>query len=314
MTDYIGALVKRFESGTKGSLALSSCGNDWGLSCGSYQLTLRWGNCIKFLKKYFPKEAEDLYFNSAKGDIATAIYPGADYCTGPDMVKKVWEECYRLVGKERFFTYEHEYIQNVYYETAMKKLNGYFNPNNHSRAMQECIWSWAVHRGSATACNEFRAACIAAGINPQQTAAENLIDIAYDKRYSVFTATRYKKGAGTSSEREALREYCNASPLPYTGTCASTGAMDGVKRPGDTNIPPQTGNTVNGAITQPYTVKIMADVLNVRKGPGVSYPVTTEVKRGEVYTIVAEEMNGTTVWGKLKSGAGYISLAYTQRR
>ena len=90
-------------------------------------------------------------------------------------------------------------------------------------------------------------------------------------------------------------------------------ALHGVKGPGDTNTPPQTGNTVNGANTQPYTVKVMADVLNVRKGPGVSYPVTTEVKRGEVYTIVAEEMNGTTVWGKLKSGAGYISLAYTRK-
>lgn len=90
-------------------------------------------------------------------------------------------------------------------------------------------------------------------------------------------------------------------------------AIRGIKGPGNTNIPQQTGNTVNGANTQPYTVKIMADVLNVRKGPGVSYPVTTEVKRGEVYTIVAEEMNGTTVWGKLKSGAGYISLAYTQK-
>ena len=39
--DYIGKYVKKFESGSKGSLALSSCGNDWGLSCGSYQLTLR---------------------------------------------------------------------------------------------------------------------------------------------------------------------------------------------------------------------------------------------------------------------------------
>lgn len=32
----IGEYVKQFESGDKGSLSLSSCGNDWGLSCGSY--------------------------------------------------------------------------------------------------------------------------------------------------------------------------------------------------------------------------------------------------------------------------------------
>lgn len=59
--------------------------------------------------------------------------------------------------------------------------------------------------------------------------------------------------------------------------------------------------------------KINTAVLNVRKGPGTNYPVTTQVKQGEVYTIVGEEKNGNTTWGKLKSGAGYISLGYTQR-
>lgn len=58
-----------------------------------------------------------------------------------------------------------------------------------------------------------------------------------------------------------------------------------------------------------YLVKITAKVLNVRKGPSTSYAVATQVKENEVYTIVAEE-NG---WGKLKSGAGWISLAYTKK-
>jgi hypothetical protein len=53
-----------------------------------------------------------------------------------------------------------------------------------------------------------------------------------------------------------------------------------------------------------FTVKIKVD-LNVRKGPGTSYSVVTVVKPGEVFTIV-EEKNG---WGKLKSGAGWISLS-----
>lgn len=60
---------------------------------------------------------------------------------------------------------------------------------------------------------------------------------------------------------------------------------------------------------KPYLVKINTDVLNVRKGAGTNYPITTTVKRGGVYTIV--EVNGT--WGKLKSGAGWISLNYTTR-
>ena len=90
-------------------------------------------------------------------------------------------------------------------------------------------------------------------------------------------------------------------------------AMDGVKAAEGTNIPPQAENAGNRADMEPYTVRITADMLNVRKGPGIGYGITTQVKRGEVYTIVAEEMNGPTKWGKLKSGAGYISLAYTQK-
>lgn len=63
-----------------------------------------------------------------------------------------------------------------------------------------------------------------------------------------------------------------------------------------------------------YTVKITADVLNVRKGAGTSYAIVTTVKQNEVYTIV-DEKNG---WGLLKaykSGRnGWISLAYTKKR
>lgn len=60
-----------------------------------------------------------------------------------------------------------------------------------------------------------------------------------------------------------------------------------------------------------YLVKINTKELNVRKGAGTNYDITTKVKQNEVYTIVEEKMNGTTKWGKLKSGSGWISLAYT---
>ncbi len=58
-----------------------------------------------------------------------------------------------------------------------------------------------------------------------------------------------------------------------------------------------------------YKVKVTADVLNVRKGAGTKYGIVTQIKKNEVYTIV-QTSNG---WGKLKSGAGWISLAYTKR-
>ncbi len=62
-------------------------------------------------------------------------------------------------------------------------------------------------------------------------------------------------------------------------------------------------------VSKSYTVTITANVLNVRKGPGTSYPVSSTVKKGQVYTIV-DTQNG---WGKLKSGAGWIFLQYTKK-
>ena len=41
--------------------------------------------------------------------------------------------------------------------------------------------------------------------------------------------------------------------------------------------------------------------------------ISTTVKKGEVFTIVEEKKIGQTVWGKLKSGAGWICLNYCTR-
>ena len=68
--------------------------------------------------------------------------------------------------------------------------------------------------------------------------------------------------------------------------------------------------TTSSSSSSGYQVKIVnCSVLNVRSGAGTSYPVVTTVKANEVYTIV-DESNG---FGKLKSGAGWISLSYTKK-
>ena len=58
-----------------------------------------------------------------------------------------------------------------------------------------------------------------------------------------------------------------------------------------------------------FRVKVKTDVLNVRSGPSTRYGITTQVLNGQVYTIV-DTQDG---WGKLKSGAGWISLDYTAK-
>ena len=58
-----------------------------------------------------------------------------------------------------------------------------------------------------------------------------------------------------------------------------------------------------------YLIRVTVDFLNIRSGAGTNFPVTGTVKKGGVYTIV-EEKNG---FGRLKSGAGWISLDCTKR-
>lgn len=58
---------------------------------------------------------------------------------------------------------------------------------------------------------------------------------------------------------------------------------------------------------EPYLVKINTDTLNVRSKESIDGRINAVVKRGEVFTIVAERDG----WGKLKSGVGWIKLSYT---
>ena len=64
-----------------------------------------------------------------------------------------------------------------------------------------------------------------------------------------------------------------------------------------------------------YTVKVTADTLNIRKEPGTNHGTNGAIKNKGVYTIVEEATGvGAKLWGKLKSGAGWISLDYCIKR
>lgn len=62
----------------------------------------------------------------------------------------------------------------------------------------------------------------------------------------------------------------------------------------------------------PYTVTIKVTELRIRKGPGTDTEALGVIKPG-VYTIVEESDGpGAKKWGRLKSGAGWISLDYAE--
>lgn len=75
------------------------------------------------------------------------------------------------------------------------------------------------------------------------------------------------------------------------------------------NEPAATETATETTAFDSYLVRVTATALNVRKDHTTSSGVATVVRKGEVYTIVDEYGS----WGKLKSGAGWISLNYTER-
>lgn len=64
-----------------------------------------------------------------------------------------------------------------------------------------------------------------------------------------------------------------------------------------------------------YIVRITpSDGVNIRKGAGSDYEIVGAIEQGGAYTIVAEkDGKGAKKWGKLKSGAGWIALDYTEK-
>ena len=62
----------------------------------------------------------------------------------------------------------------------------------------------------------------------------------------------------------------------------------------------------------PFTVKVSISDLNIRKGPGTDYAKTGKFTGKGVFTIVEVQsgQGSTAGWGRLKSGAGWISLDY----
>lgn len=64
----------------------------------------------------------------------------------------------------------------------------------------------------------------------------------------------------------------------------------------------------------PYMAKVEISDLNIRRGPGTNYAKTGRYTGIGSFTIVEESTGqGASKWGKLKSGAGWISLDYCSK-
>lgn len=69
--------------------------------------------------------------------------------------------------------------------------------------------------------------------------------------------------------------------------------------------------TVVSAAFEPYIIRVEVDALNIRLAPTTLATVVGTIRDRGAYTIVQEaDGRGATRWGRLKSGAGWISLDY----
>lgn len=75
------------------------------------------------------------------------------------------------------------------------------------------------------------------------------------------------------------------------------------------------GSSGTSSAFKSYIVRITpSDGVNIRKGAGTDYAIVGAIAQGGAYTIVEEKTGkGATKWGKLKSGAGWIALDYTEK-
>ena len=129
-----------------------------------------------------------------------------------------------------------------------------------------------------------------------------------------FTGSRHYANAGAST-----------GPSCKPGKAKITAIADGKPHPFHLRAVTGGGSTVYGWVDAaniktgdattfvPYLVKVAISDLHIRTGPGTGYNDKGYIKPG-VYTITEEAAGpGASKWGKLKSGAGWISLDYAKK-
>lgn len=82
------------------------------------------------------------------------------------------------------------------------------------------------------------------------------------------------------------------------------------KHPGYT-VYDASGQAVYPATDRGYLIRVKVKDLRIRKGPETNYASAGHIAPGK-YTIVETVTAGGHTWGRLKSGAGWIALEYTE--
>ena len=138
----------------------------------------------------------------------------------------------------------------------------------------------------------------------QGTVKNDEVDIVNFKVKVIVDSLNVRTGPGTNYNKKisvSKGEIYNITKVNSAGTWGLAKELDGWMC-----ITEEYVEKVQPVETKEFMIKVLADELNIRTGPGTQYQSVGVLKKNEAYTIV--EVNSQGTWGKLKSGAGWISL------
>jgi hypothetical protein len=123
-----------------------------------------------------------------------------------------------------------------------------------------------------------------------------------------FTITEVSNGWGKLKSGAGWIYLLNSSYCTVQNSTAST-------KTSSTTSSSTSTSTGSSSTDVPYNVKVTIADLNIRKGPGTNYAKTGKYTGKGNFTIVevSSGKGSNTGWGRLKSGAGWISLDYATR-
>lgn len=100
------------------------------------------------------------------------------------------------------------------------------------------------------------------------------------------------------------------SPTKYVTTAAANARFAAFKSRVQyiINCGEATSTNDENTLNVPFRIKVIDPALNIRKAAGVSNTAVGVIRSGGVYTIVEIKAVGSAVWGKLKSGVGWINI------
>lgn len=190
------------------------------------------------------------------------------------------------------------------WEDAKSQVGAYTDLENAKKACNNAGEGYEVYNNKGVA------------IYPENVVVDTTEEVTVS--FEVGEAVQLKNGANYANgkaipewvfEKKLYVREINKTTGNITISTALKGAITGVVKASDLSYYTETnpGNKISTFV--PYLVKVSVDILNVRSGPGTGYRINTQVKKNQVYTII-DEKNG---WGKLKSGAGWISLQYVRK-